>query len=72
MSSSTGWVERLEVFPSKTDGNKYLLVEQVDVEDDKWYHVVLHDRVTKQATPLTSGKMEVTAILYWDEVNNEV
>nr|CAD7432612.1 unnamed protein product [Timema monikensis] len=72
-SGERGWVEVYQPPLFSSDGSSYLVrLPVLDGNNGFYKHVVHVNVATKQVTPLTHGKFEVTEILKWDEERNLV
>ena len=66
MTESSGWMEVDQPPVYTKDGRRFALI----LSSEGYKHVNVINRETNQRVPITSGKMVVTEIYFWDEVNH--
>ena len=68
MTSPGGWLELEEAPLFTKDGRRFTMA----LSANGYKQVNVINRDTNQRVPITSGRMVVTNIYHWDEVNHEI
>ena len=68
MTSPGGWLELEEAPVFTKDGRRFTMA----LSANGYKQVNVINRDTNQRVPITSGRMVVTNIYHWDEVNHEI